>query len=378
MRLLGRCERFEKLGFDSTKNSAYIHCSKLCEENAKNVLDWLPPHARSVPCPAELELSYAFGSTIDETVEALKDKEESTARLRRKRKVMNYAELGGSSPVADQTVDKPYAPTPEKQVENQAIKLNFKPDSTRNVHDGGATSAATTGMCGSVGNVVKTLSVREQEKKDVFKWTVGNPHPAPIVISAPSFPSTSATNSGVAANWSRGAFFIGKPNLIDCLKMANNYAYLSDVDKHTVWNIALFEDHLSGRVGVRCSHCQTSSFSGSVDLFSKRIAAFAHEHLQFRCKMIPPQKRAEMKLAASDGKKSGFGIPSYTKQIFPKMGIVDTIYGVRFLPGNALSKNNIGVQEKPSIIDLSHPTPSKHNIGVQEKPSIIDLSHSTP
>lgn len=64
-KLLGECERFEKLGYDSSKKHCYIHCSPQCEEYAKQALGWSPKAKDTPPCPPVLDLSYAFGKRID-------------------------------------------------------------------------------------------------------------------------------------------------------------------------------------------------------------------------------------------------------------------------------------------------------------------------
>lgn len=61
---LERVDRFEKLGFDSTKNVVYIHCSKMCQDYAKIELGFVPhrePWVRKEP----LALSYNFGASYD-------------------------------------------------------------------------------------------------------------------------------------------------------------------------------------------------------------------------------------------------------------------------------------------------------------------------
>lgn len=65
-RILGECERFEKLGFNSTKQNVYIHCSDYCESYAKKVWDWNPPRKRDLKqaCPEPLDVSYNFGSSV--------------------------------------------------------------------------------------------------------------------------------------------------------------------------------------------------------------------------------------------------------------------------------------------------------------------------
>jgi len=66
-RILGECDRFEKLGFDSTNQRVYIHCSAYCETYAKEVYSWKPAVETRGPCPPELDLSHNFGSTDSAT-----------------------------------------------------------------------------------------------------------------------------------------------------------------------------------------------------------------------------------------------------------------------------------------------------------------------
>jgi len=63
VRLLGRCERFEELGYDTTKYFAYIHCSSSCEMHARNKFNWRPKKNRDEKafCPEDIDISYAFG-----------------------------------------------------------------------------------------------------------------------------------------------------------------------------------------------------------------------------------------------------------------------------------------------------------------------------
>lgn len=63
-RYLGACERWEKLGFNSTKNAIYIHCSSACEGFALKEFKWKPDKKGQV-CPDALDLSYNFGDQSD-------------------------------------------------------------------------------------------------------------------------------------------------------------------------------------------------------------------------------------------------------------------------------------------------------------------------
>jgi len=62
---LEKVDRFEKLGFDSTKNVVYIHCSPICENFAIG-LKWYVPRKYQSHCYREpLEISYNFGASYD-------------------------------------------------------------------------------------------------------------------------------------------------------------------------------------------------------------------------------------------------------------------------------------------------------------------------
>jgi hypothetical protein len=87
-RILGSCDRFAKLGFDS-ENLCYIHCSESCEEWAKKEYLWSLPSTKSAPTPAALNLSQSFGKPIDANFD---EPEEICESRLRKRKFLNYAE----------------------------------------------------------------------------------------------------------------------------------------------------------------------------------------------------------------------------------------------------------------------------------------------
>ncbi|KAG7366569.1 SNF2-related protein [Nitzschia inconspicua] len=59
-RYLGSYDRWEKLGFNSTKNAVYIHCSAACEAFACKEYKWKPDEMKQV-CPEELDVSSNFG-----------------------------------------------------------------------------------------------------------------------------------------------------------------------------------------------------------------------------------------------------------------------------------------------------------------------------
>jgi hypothetical protein len=70
---LGRCDVFEELGFDSTKNRVYINCSKACEKYAKTNLSYKPNREgnRQI-CPERMDVSHNFGMAKEgEKVSAL-------------------------------------------------------------------------------------------------------------------------------------------------------------------------------------------------------------------------------------------------------------------------------------------------------------------
>jgi hypothetical protein len=65
VRILGECDRFEDLGFDSTKKGAcvYIHCSKICENTSIREFGWDPAklYLKS-DCPPAVDVSHNFGT----------------------------------------------------------------------------------------------------------------------------------------------------------------------------------------------------------------------------------------------------------------------------------------------------------------------------
>jgi len=94
---LEKVDRFERLGFDSTKHVVYINCSPMCEKYAKEELDYVPvkkDDSKGV-CPEEMDLSQHFGASFDlneaaAAVEAVKDS--TSGRGKRTRTVKNYRE----------------------------------------------------------------------------------------------------------------------------------------------------------------------------------------------------------------------------------------------------------------------------------------------
>jgi len=59
--LIGRCERFEKLGYSDPRYE-FIHCSSECEEYSKRYHGWKEKNSEVVECPEEIDVGYAFGS----------------------------------------------------------------------------------------------------------------------------------------------------------------------------------------------------------------------------------------------------------------------------------------------------------------------------
>jgi SWI/SNF-related matrix-associated actin-dependent regulator of chromatin subfamily A member 5 len=64
LRIIGPNDRFEALGYNSTKLHAYIHCSKECEMFASRQLKWRPGSNKQV-CPEELDMTLHFGAKIE-------------------------------------------------------------------------------------------------------------------------------------------------------------------------------------------------------------------------------------------------------------------------------------------------------------------------
>jgi hypothetical protein len=67
-RILEECERMEKHGF-TIKNGAYIHCSPLCEEVAKEFGWRLQEKKTRDPCPPDLDMSKKFGGKVDDSLD---------------------------------------------------------------------------------------------------------------------------------------------------------------------------------------------------------------------------------------------------------------------------------------------------------------------
>mmetsp|Transcript_16108 Transcript_16108/g.20042 ORF Transcript_16108/g.20042 Transcript_16108/m.20042 type:complete len:593 (-) Transcript_16108:145-1923(-) len=65
VRVIGACDRYEELGFDSTAKFAYIHCSQQCETWAVRNLGWVKTENVRGTLPPKLDVSYNFGKEID-------------------------------------------------------------------------------------------------------------------------------------------------------------------------------------------------------------------------------------------------------------------------------------------------------------------------
>ena len=67
LRFLGECNRFQKLGFNTTKLFAYIHCSEECEEYATSEFGWEPSMLLNEQVlPPAIDVTANFGGTGDE------------------------------------------------------------------------------------------------------------------------------------------------------------------------------------------------------------------------------------------------------------------------------------------------------------------------
>ena len=64
---VGTCARWEDLGF-STKYASYIHCSKECEQFARDHFGWMSDGAPKYTLPEPIDVSYAFGKKVTEEV----------------------------------------------------------------------------------------------------------------------------------------------------------------------------------------------------------------------------------------------------------------------------------------------------------------------
>lgn len=96
---LERVERFEKLGFDSTKHVVYINCSDYCEKYAIAEYGYVPSKSKGSKrrvCPEKLNLTGHFGASYDlkeagAAVAEEKEKEASTGPGKRNIARKNYS-----------------------------------------------------------------------------------------------------------------------------------------------------------------------------------------------------------------------------------------------------------------------------------------------
>mmetsp|Transcript_21374 Transcript_21374/g.24450 ORF Transcript_21374/g.24450 Transcript_21374/m.24450 type:complete len:1128 (+) Transcript_21374:158-3541(+) len=93
---LEKVDRFENLGFDSTKNVIYINCSPMCTNYATKELGYVPAKkgTRGL-CPKAMDLVHHFGASDDldkarAAVEVEAKAESTSGRGRRARKVNSY------------------------------------------------------------------------------------------------------------------------------------------------------------------------------------------------------------------------------------------------------------------------------------------------
>ena len=71
-RIIGKCDRFEAMGHNSTKHAAYIHCSEQCEEYAIKVWGWSPKRAVWT-LPPEIDVSCEYGSIYNPDIPTSQD-----------------------------------------------------------------------------------------------------------------------------------------------------------------------------------------------------------------------------------------------------------------------------------------------------------------
>lgn len=106
---LDKLERFDKLGFDSTKHNVYINCSHACEKYAQVEFGYVPckqnQRKERIPCPEAIDLSGHFGGTYDINEEMASldaDKEMASGRGKRNVSRVNYS-LGRPSKTSTTT-----------------------------------------------------------------------------------------------------------------------------------------------------------------------------------------------------------------------------------------------------------------------------------
>ena len=94
LRFLGECTRFQKLGYNTSKLFAYIHCSQECEEYAISEFGWEPSmlvQEQSLPPP--MDVSANFGGTGDEvTFDTPRESEEQLGRQARCKVKKSYVD----------------------------------------------------------------------------------------------------------------------------------------------------------------------------------------------------------------------------------------------------------------------------------------------
>ena len=96
---LEKVDRFEKLGFDSTKHNVYINCSDRCETYAKMAYGYVPTgttgRRRRETCPEAIDFSDAYGTSYDlneATVAVEAETEKNSGRGKRRGTRKSYKE----------------------------------------------------------------------------------------------------------------------------------------------------------------------------------------------------------------------------------------------------------------------------------------------
>lgn len=120
VRIIGPCQRFEKLGFESEKQHAYINCSAHCERYITGEKLWTPPpptQSREATCPNRIDVAESFGklpearpasnATSDADLEDGSVGSNSTSDLDRKVSARKSTSSGGggSDGIVDLTQD---------------------------------------------------------------------------------------------------------------------------------------------------------------------------------------------------------------------------------------------------------------------------------
>jgi len=96
---LDKVERFEKLGFDTTKHNVYINCSDMCERYAIAEYGYKPQKrsTKSRACPKAIDLSEYFGASYDVNEAAVAvdaENEATTGRGKRSVARKKYGPMG--------------------------------------------------------------------------------------------------------------------------------------------------------------------------------------------------------------------------------------------------------------------------------------------